>query len=175
MQNTMKATLIVNGKEFPIEIYDPKLIEEITPPKETGYERVEADESYYYMDDFGVVVRTPEDLINIDNSRYEAANYYSNIDIASGNARADKLMRKLRRFAVENGGIPDIADWQRGEVKDKFTIYYNYDVNRIEVGRSEMQRYLGDIYFHSRFQAEKAVTEFKDELIWYFTEYKDSL
>ena len=71
--------------------------------------------------------------------------------------------------------IPDIADWQRGEVKDKFTIYYNYDVNRIEVGRSEMQRYLGDIYFHSRFQAEKAVTEFKDELIWYFTEYKDSL
>ena len=175
MQNTMKAILIVNGKEFPIEIHDPKLIEEITPPKKTGYERAKSGCRYYYLNGKNLVFDNCEDYCVFDNEVYSTANYYTSKTVAENNARADALMRKLRRFAVENGGIPDIADWQSGKVKDKFTIYYNYDVNRIEIGRSEIQRYLGDIYFHSRFQAEKAVTEFKDELIWYFTEYKDSL
>lgn len=171
MQNMIKATLVVNGKEFPIEINDPKLIEEITHTKETGHERVEADESYYFMDDIGGVTRTPEELINIDNLRYETANYFSNMDIAQNNARADTLMRKLRRFAVEHREknlkwIPHVA---------KSFIYYDHKNDQLDVNANDVWQTFGSIYFDSNAAAELAIEEFKDELIWYFTEYKDSL
>ena len=38
----MKAKLIVDGKEFPIEIQDLELQKLLTPQKKTGYERVGA-------------------------------------------------------------------------------------------------------------------------------------
>lgn len=171
----MKAKLIVEGREFPIEIQDPELQKLLKPPKKTGYERVEYNKFYYNVSCDDEIDDSKEEDLSLDDDLYNIANYYSDRTVAENNARADKLMRQLRRFAVENGGTPSIADWQNGEVKDKFTIYYNYNVNRIEVGRSEIQRYLGDIYFHSRLQAEKSIAEFEDELTWYFTEYKDSL
>ena len=171
MQNTMKATLVVNGKEFPIEIHDPKLIKEITPKVKTGYERVVEDESYYCMDSLGCVVEMPEELINIDNLRYKAANYYSNMDIAQSNTRADTLMRRLRRFAVEHR--EKNLEWVSHIAKSY--IYYDHDNNRLDVNANDVWQTFGSIYFDSKATAELAIEEFKDELIWYFTEYKDSL
>lgn len=171
MQNTMKATLVVNGKEFPIEINDPKLIKEITPKEKTGYERVVANESYYYMDSLGGVVGMLEELINIDNLRHEVANYYSNMDIAQSNTRADTLMRKLRRFAVEHR--EKNLEWVSRI--SKFYIYYDHNNNRLDVNANDVWQTFGSIYFDSKATAKLAIEKFKDELIWYFTEYKDSL
>ena len=171
MQNMMKATLVVNGKEFPIEINDPKLIKEITPKEKTGYERVVVDESYYYMDSLGGVVGMIEELINIDNLRYEVANYYSNMDIAQSNTRADTLMRKLRRFAVEHR--EKNLEWVSHIAKSY--IYYDHNNNRLAVNANDIWQTFGSIYFDSKDTAELAIEKFKDELIWYFTEYKDSL
>lgn len=39
----MIAKLIVEGKEFPIEIQDPELQKMLAPPKKTGYERVDKE------------------------------------------------------------------------------------------------------------------------------------
>ena len=44
----MKAKLIVEGKEFPIEIQDPELQKLLTPQKKTGYERIDKPNTYYY-------------------------------------------------------------------------------------------------------------------------------
>ena len=42
----MKVKLIVEGKEFPIEIQDSELQKLLTPQK-TGYERVSAGQKYW--------------------------------------------------------------------------------------------------------------------------------
>jgi len=98
----MKATLVVEGKEFPIEINDPELQKLLAPPKKTGYERVEQDAEMYYQHADGYSSVGFDHRNATADKYYDAANYYSDKHVAVNNARADKLMRQLRRFAVEN-------------------------------------------------------------------------
>lgn len=46
----MKAKLIAEGKEFPIEILDPELQKMLVPQKKTGYERVSERQMYWLQD-----------------------------------------------------------------------------------------------------------------------------
>lgn len=107
-----------------------------------------------------------------DDLIYQAGNYYSDKTIAENNARADTLMRKLRRFAVEHN--EEKLDWD-SVAQSKFFIAFNYDEGNFEIDEDTWYRLLGGIYFDEYTTAQAAIEEFKDELIWYFTEYKDSL
>ena len=168
----MKAKLIVEGKEFDIEINDPKLQELVTSKKQTGYERVEEDVLYFYNGLTAGSASAYEDLSVASNAFYDSANYYSNKTVAENNARADKLMRQLRRFAVEHRE-KDI-DWKNTE-QYKYGIYYNFRDDDLAVCDIYCIRGFGYIPFDSKETAELAIETFHDELIWYFTEYKDSL
>lgn len=168
----MKAKLIVEGREFPIEIQDPELQKLLTSQKKTGYERVETDIDYYYVDATGFIENASEDSDGFDDDVYNTANYYADKTVAQNNARADMLMRKLRRFAVEHR--EQEIDWN-SEVQNKFSILYDYSDNEVAVERDIYGRYHGIVYFDSIEIARLAIETFHDELIWYFTEYKDSL
>lgn len=171
----MIAKLIVEGKEFPIEIQDPELQKLLAPPKKTGYERVESGEEFWYVDFTGGIRVANKGCSGpgfMENGIYRSANYYSDISVAQNNARADKLMRQLRRFAVEHrkSGL----NWS-GTAQRKYYIYYNRRDNKIDIGYVIFGRDFGSIYFDTEEAAEAALSTFKDELTWYFTEYKDSL
>lgn len=168
----MKAKLIVEGREFPIEIHDPELQKLLTSQKKTGYERVETDIDYYYVDATGFIENASEDSDGFDDDVYNTANYYADKTVAQNNARADELMRQLRRFAVEHR--EQEIDWN-SEVQNKFSILYDYSDNEVTVERDIYGRYHGIVYFDSIKIARLAIETFHDELIWYFTEYKDSL
>ena len=168
----MKAKLIVEGREFPIEIHDPELQKLLTSQKKTGYERVETDIDYYYVDATGFIENASEDSDGFDDDVYNTANYYADKTVAQNNARADILMRQLRRFAVEHR--EQEIDWN-SEVQNKFSILYDYSDNEVTVERDIYGRYHGIVYFDSIKIARLAIETFHDELIWYFTEYKDSL
>ena len=169
----MKAKLIIEDKEIEIEISEEEY-KKLQPPKEkkTGYERVPESDVYFYANSRGYVETTCEDCCDIDNEYYKSANYYSDKTVAENNARADKLMRQLRRFAVEhreNGvNLNDINT-------EKYYICYDYEGNELEATFTFVARVFGVIYFDSEETAKAAIDEFHDELIWYFTEYKDSL
>lgn len=167
----MKAKLIVEGKEFDIEINNPELEKLVKPPKRTGYERLESTESYWAVDGFGVCKHVCEEE-NVINEIYDNANYYSDLTVAENNARADRLMRQLRRFAVEHRE-KDI-DWKEN-VNKKWHIAYSYDNASLCIDTAHCLRHCGMIYFDSRKTCDLAIETFHDELIWYFTEYKDSL
>lgn len=171
----MKATLIVEGKEFPIEIQDPELQKLLTPQKLTGYERVKG--MYFYSTTGSQLDWAFDENRFFDDEKYATANYYSNKTVAENNARADKLMRRLRRFAVENGGIPGVNDWKNNkEFRDSFWfITYDYPNEKLSLLEARYVKHFGVIYFNSKEAAQKAIDTFHDELIWYFTEYKDSL
>ena len=169
----MKAKLIVEGKEFPIEIQDPELQKLLTSQKKTGYERRDKLNMYYYYQDDNGNTEFEYDVRDVyDVARYNNANYYSDKTVAENNIRADKLLRQLRRFAVEHR--EQEIDWN-SKVQNKFSILYDYSDNEIAVERDIYGRYHGIVYFDSIETARLAIGTFHDELIWYFTEYKDSL
>ena len=169
----MKAKLIIEGKEIEVEISEEEY-KKLQPPEEkkTGYERVLEDDVFYYVSDRGDIEIGDDSFGFIDEEYYDVANYYSSETVAENNARADKLMRQLRRFAVEH---------RECEVNfnnintEKYYMYYDYDDNELGVSFVFRTRNFGAIYFDSEETANAAIDEFHDELIWYFTEYKDSL
>ena len=159
----MNAKLIVDGNEFDIEILDPKLQKLLSKSTiKTGYERVGCGKDYFYVDEkgeYGLYIEENEDF---DKSLFLAANYYSSEDVAENNARADMLMRQLRRFAAENREC-------NSSVERYYIIYIN---GKLQVSREISICYFGP-WFDNLDSATKAIEKFNDELIWYFTKYKD--
>lgn len=166
----MKAKLIIEGKEIEVEISEEGYKK--LQLSETGYERVPESDIYFYANSRGYVETAPEDCYDIDNEYYESANYYSSATVAKSNARADKLMRQLRRFSVEHRergvNLNDINT-------KKVCIYYDYRNNELELDFLFSEKAFGTIYFDSEETTQAAIDEFHDELIWYFTEYKEGL
>ena len=169
----MKAKLIIEDKEIEIEISEEEY-KKLQPSKEkkTGYERVAESDTYFYAYPSGCVETACEDCYNIDDECYESANYYSDKTVAENNTRADNLMRQLRRFAVEHRECG--VDFNDTNTK-KFCIYYDYRNNELEPDFLFSEKAFGTIYFDSEETARAAIDEFHDELVWYFTKYKDSL
>ena len=167
----MKAKLIVEGREFPIEILDEELKKLISDSKKTGYER--CNDKTYFTESFGYVLERMDDGEAIDESYYKCSNYYSDKAVAENNTRADNLMRQLRRFAVEHR--KNAFDWCDSE-EEKWSIFYDA-VNgaKLDAWDSYTSREFNSIYFDSYKTAKLAIETFHNELMWYFTEYKDSL
>lgn len=169
----MKAKLIINDQALEIEISEEELQKlQTAPKKKTGYERVPEDNEFYYVNFKGDVECAQDFYGDYDAGSYNAANYYSYLCVAENNARADRLMWRLRRFAVEHR--ENEICWSGVETK-KFRILYDSECNKICVEANIYERSYGVIYFDSYETAQAAIDEFHDELIWYFTEYKDSL
>lgn len=168
----MKAKLLINGKELEVEVSEEDLKKlEAKQKKKTGYERVE-DGDTFWCDMDGAA--HPDQDLRGDSERdlaYEAANYYSDFDVALNNACADKLMRQLRRFAVEHREKE--LNWIGCGYK--YYIEFNYETNEIYTDWYCAYRQFGGIFFDSKATAELAIETFRDELFWYFTEYEDSL
>ena len=169
----MKAKLIIEGKEIEIEISEEEY-KKLQPSEEkkTGYERVSQDDVFYYAAEKGYVASGLDAYDCIDNERYESANYYSSETVAENNVRADKLLRQLRRFAVQHrkDGV-NLNDINTA----KSYIAYDYESNELSLFYTDYSKFFGVIYFDSKETAQPAIDEFHDEIIWYFTEYKDSL
>ena len=166
----MKAKLIIEDKEIEVEISEEEYKK--LQLSKIGYERVLPDNGFYYATSRGHIESGIDAYDCIDNEYYESANYYSDKTVAENNARADKLMRQLRRFSVEHRGngvnLNDINT-------EKHYICYDYESNELESTYTFCARVFGVIYFNSEETAQAAIDEFHDELIWYFTEYRDSL
>lgn len=161
----MKAKLLVEGKEFDIEILDPELQKLLAPNKKTGYERLEQGKTFYIQRSDGSVGCGCDHHNTICDDYYVAANYYSDKTVAENNARADRLMRQLRRFAAEHR--------VNNNPTDRYSIFYLKGIG-LQL-RRDGDSYLCGPWFDSQDAGAQAINEFHDELIWYFTEYKDSL
>ena len=169
----MKAKLIIEDKEIEVEISEEEY-KKLQPSEEkkTGYERVPEASIYFYDCFRGCPAYAADDYDVVDNEYYESANYYSSEDVAENNARADKLMRQLRRFAVEHRECG--VDFNDIKTK-KYYLYYDYEDNELRTTFMFYFKHFGAIHFDSEGAAQAAIDEFYNELIWYFTEYKDSL
>lgn len=167
----MKAKLLIDGKEIEVEISD-EYYKRIIEENKTGYERVSKDNEYYYIAAKGVIEFGFDEQDCIDDAYYESANYYSSEIVAGNNARADKLMRQLRRFSVEHR---ESKINQNDCSKFKYYISYDYKEESLFISSNYFIKQFGGICFDTKAAAREAKKEFAHELIWYFTEYQDDL
>jgi hypothetical protein len=161
----MKAKLIIDGQELEIMLSEQDAKNLGYVPKKNGYERSEYNKTYF-TEGCGYIQSYADWGKDIDEAYYKCANYYSDKTVAENNVRADNLMRKLRRFSVEHR-TKDNPD-------EVFYIYYIRGANLLQLRRDRTDRFIGP-WFDSQHAGAQAIETFKDELIWYFTEYKDSL
>lgn len=167
------AKLIIDGKEIEIQINEEQLKQLCPQKKKTGYERAERGKYYWRVNDDGFLsISITEGNGHHDTVLYDTANYYTDEKVAENNARADRLMRQLRRFAVEHREKE--LGWGNKNQR-KWYIVYDYYNNHIVLDWTQGRKIHGVVYFDSNLSAELAINTFKDELLWYFKVYKDSL
>lgn len=159
--------ITIDGK-----VYDLVPHGEATPkPKKTGYERAERDGKYFLeWACCGEADSDEDEYDTYGNTAFKNAGYYTDEKLAEDNIRADRLLRRLRRFSAVNR--KNKIDWE-DLTQAKFNIVFVCDNEGLSVSKRSVFRGFGEIWFDTKELAEKAIEEFRDELMWYFTEYKD--
>ena len=170
----MQVELKVNGKTVHAEISEEqaKILGLVEDTPKTGYERGKNGKLYYCVEEDGHLLRYAEGNDSADDNFYGIGNYYSDKTIAENNARADRLQRCLRQWQAQNDEPISVEDWNN-ESKKKWFIIYSSEEMYAEY--YYIMRLPNTIYFTTKEKAEEAIEVFKDELIWYFTEYVQRL
>lgn len=172
----MQVEIKANGKSIQAEISEEqaKILGLVTDKPKTGYERVEKGSTYFYNCSSDDIQGATDDKCVLDQEYYDSGNYYSNKIIAENNARADRLQRCLRQWQAQNDKPISMSDWKNDNIL-KYYVDYDCFNELFFVTYAVRRRSLNNIYFTSEEKAKEAVEQFKDELIWYFTEYVQRL
>lgn len=173
----MKVELKVNDKSVQVEMTEEqaKILGLVEERSRTGYERVDEDDSYFVDDtinDGHEVIGGRGTLVN--DLYYNNGNYYNDKTIAENNARADRLLRQLRQWQAQNDEPISVEDWN-DESKKKWFVAYSYGAEKLYADYYYIMRLPNTIHFATKEKAEEAIEVFKDELLWYFTEYVQRL
>lgn len=163
----MKVQATYKGKTVEIDIPDEKLEELIKEQKKTGWERPTNDETYWVVCDNGV-----EDYAwhDDDEDCYISGNCFTSEELAENIARYQSLDRRIRRRIAE---ICEPVDWTDNETI-KFYICFKHPLGKFAVNNS-FGNHCHGWYCDTEAHAEHIIDEFREELMWYFTEFKDRM
>lgn len=163
-----KVTLIIDGKEIEAQVNEEDLKE---VEKKKG--RAEVGKNYYrFSSSLCSVVKSEEDNLFFNDACYDTGNYFLTEKECEDAARVVSLWLRMKRFADEHNERKFDFD---NEKTRKFFISYDLGKEKLVFLPSVGIKSAFQIYFDSAETAQKAIYEFHDELMWYFTEYgKDS-
>lgn len=138
--------------------------EEIKETK-NPYERVDSRDIYYVVNVHGVIGSFKDVNDLTDKGHFNNLNYFNNKNYAEYIAFRETLMRKIDRFAWEHNA--KVIDWN--DCFTKYYIVFDHEDNELRIDVYYTVQSSNDIYFSSREIAEKAIEEFKDDLIKLYT------
>lgn len=127
------------------------------------YERVDYKDWYYAIERAGFAT-TLVDNSDYDDRMFNVANYFNNKEYAEYIAFKENLMRKLDRFAWENNA--KVINWC--DSSKKYYIAFSNQYSELMIDWDFAYK-SNNIYFTSREIAEKAIEEFKEDLIKLYT------
>lgn len=157
-------TLIIDGREIEAQVNEEDFKE---VEKKKG--RAEVGENYYrFTTSLLTVVKTEEDKGAFNESCYYSGNYFLTEKECEDAARVVSLWLRMKRFADENN--ENSVDFNNGDI-NKYSIYFSFNNRCFEISLNNAYKDAFQIYFDSTETAQKAIDEFRDDLIWYFTEY----
>lgn len=165
-----EAQLIVDGKTINITISNEELAKLQSPkPKKTGYERASEDGKYWAIDDSSCVEFHYDVDSTYDDKLYESANYFSDVTVAEHMARAQLLWNRIHRRAVEL-----CEPVYMTEEKPLVVISFSKSENFVSIYPiAAYGRAFGTVFFDTKEHCQQVIDEFHDELLWYFTEFRD--
>lgn len=167
--------VVKNGDLFDIEMYtylkdeslplaellelDFKEVKETKNPyKQAGY-----GNKYYSIFESRISLNTDSNH-EIDNKLFSTANYFDNKEYAKYIAFKETLMRRMDRFAWEHNAR--VIDWDKN--LSNYCIIFDNQNKDVEITVAYAYQ-SNDVYFTSREIAEKALEEFKDDLMKLYT------
>lgn len=165
--------IVVDGKRYKVQMRDEQISDIIRV--DTGYAKErKIGERYWAQDEsneYGV-----SDIKDIDSEEdenlFNNANYYTSEKQARDNNRADSLMRNLRRWQALNDNA--VIGWDDCNVH-KYFIIYDCSTEELSIDYNYFIHCVNVVYFSSIEKANEAIEAFKNELMWYFTEYQPRL
>lgn len=157
----MKAKLTVNGKEFDVDISEEQA-KELTESKKTGFEKTNRGNKYFTIRvERGWCTETNE---KFDNDVYSSGRYFNDIHLCDDYIRVIKLFLKLSQWQAFNDAPANnkacyTIDVWCGEIMACITTSHQ----------------LGLARFSTQEKAEEAIEVFRNDLEWYFKEFKPRL
>lgn len=159
----MKVT--IQGKEIDLELTDEqKAVVERALRPQTGWER--ANQEYFFILDNNKE-QSYEGHSRCNDDDYNNANYFNNKELIKNIIRAQTLQRKLWRRSAELCKKGNWSSW--------CCIYYDYEEHKFSTYSGDYIRDFGQVYFDTEEHAKQVLEEFRDELTWYFTEFKSRM
>jgi len=163
----MEDIIEINGVK-----YQRVVDQEETTQNPTGWERKRRYDIYNVLNKRFESEPCQEEMEWTDDFLYRTANYFSDVKLADAMGRAVKLYLRMNRFAAEHRKIN--LDWGL-DGDNHYYIYYNHTNSSFAVSYGNVAQILFEVYFDSRETAEAAIEEFRDELTWYFAEFKNTM
>ena len=168
----MKATLTFEGKTVEVEIAEEEARKIFGEPK-TGWERMDKGVCYYTLLNVSGLRAGRREEMNLgeDIATYRNGIYFSDLDLARDQARAISLWLRIKRWAAEHCEPVD-CEGRSG----KYSFYWDYVAKQVRVsGVLFVYRTAFAVYFDTPDHAEQCIEEFRDDLLWYFTECRDRM
>ena len=140
------------------------------PEKKTGWEKPAIGQVYWHIDKIGTVISSTWDDDPIDHARFDSGNCFTSKELAENIARYTSLDRRIRRRIAE---ICEPIQWRSGS--RKWHIIWNHNTNFMIIDWIDSAVEYAKWNFDTKEHAEQIIEEFKDELTWFFTEFKDRM
>ena len=166
----MKITVEYKGEQVTFDVPDEKLDELVKEQKQTGWEKPTIREAYWYIDEGGAVFHDTWWNCVADANKDRCGNCFTSKHLAENMDRYQSLDRRIRRRIAE---ICEPIKWRSGN--RKWHIVWSHNTNTMVLDWDESGIEYAKWYFDTREHAEQIVKEFEDDLIWYFTEFKDRM
>lgn len=164
----MKITAEYKGKQVTFDVPDETLDKLIEEPKKTGWKKPAKGWAWYIY--AGKVHSATWNDTQLDNELYDCGNCFASKELADNIARYQSLDLRIRRRLAE---ICEPVGWNDSD-QEMFEIVYDADRKHLDVYSSYTIRGAG-WHCDTREHTEQIIEEFKDELEWYFTEFKDRM
>lgn len=167
----MKLPITINGEVLYAEIPDEEINKLIAKKKKkTGYEKADYNKVYYTIAQDDKVHSDVDTCLRLDRIRFDNMNYFSDKTLAENMARAQKLWKSINHRSVELCEPVDVATGGKA-----WTILFLYVSGTKEIKPIDLMyyRYFGNIWFDTKEHCQQVIDEFHDDLLWYFTEFKN--
>ena len=148
----MKAKLILNNKEYEVEVSEEQ-IKEIKKPKCKRW-RAEEGEEYYFLSDLGEILSAIDCRDKSDNFLYNTDNYFKTEEGAEFRRQQLLYLQQYKDYLGYELVTKD--DWENiGRLK--FCALYNYETKEIEIYWYCEQKFQGTIYSKSKEKIENFI------------------
>lgn len=147
----MKAKLILNNKEYEVELKEEQ-VKEIEKPKYKRW-RAEKGEKYYFLSDLGEILSANDCRDKSDNFLYNTDNYFKTEEGAEEYRK--KLLYRQQYIDYIGEDLVTKDDWKDGNIL-KYCASYDHDDNTVFISCNTYIKSQGTIFSKS----EKKIQEF---------------